>query len=36
VICDDSENVTYRNSFITDLDVSRKNVAELAAGGRAR
>jgi hypothetical protein len=35
-ISDDSGNVTYRNSFITDLDVSRKNVAELAAGGRAR
>jgi hypothetical protein len=29
-----SGKVTYRNSFITDLDVSRENVAELAAGGR--
>ena len=28
--------VTYRNSFITDLPVSRENVAELAACGRAR
>ena len=29
-------NVTYRNSFITDLPVNRDNVAELAACGRAR
>jgi hypothetical protein len=28
--------VTYRNSFITDLPVGRDNVAELAACGRAR
>lgn len=28
--------VTYRNSFITDLPVNRDNVAELAACGRAR
>ena len=28
-------DVTYRNSFITDLPVSRGNVAELAASGRA-
>jgi hypothetical protein len=32
----DSGKVTYRNSFITDLEVTRKIVAELAAGGRAR
>ena len=31
-----ADEVTYRNSFITDLDVGRDNVAELAAGGRAR
>jgi hypothetical protein len=35
-ISDDSGKVTYRNSFITDLEVSRENVAELAAAGRAR
>jgi hypothetical protein len=35
-ISDDTGKVTYRNSFITDLDVSRENVAELASGGRAR
>ena len=35
-ISDASGKVTYRNSFITDLEVSRENVAELAAGGRAR
>ena len=29
-------DVTYRNSFITDLPVSRENVADLAACGRAR
>jgi hypothetical protein len=28
--------VTYRNSFVTDLPVTRENVAELAACGRAR
>src|SRR5215218_7714930 len=28
--------VTYRNSFITDLPVTRATVAELAACGRAR
>src|SRR5258708_33594891 len=28
--------VTYRNSFITDLPVDRDNVVELAASGRAR
>ena len=31
-----SGKLTYRNSFITDLEVGRDNVAELAAGGRAR
>ena len=35
-ISDDDGKVTYRNSFITDLKVSRDNVAELAAGGRSR
>ena len=35
-IGDAGGNVTYRNSFITDLDVTRENVADLAAGGRAR
>jgi hypothetical protein len=35
-ISDHTGKVTYRNSFITDLDVNRENVAELAAGGRAR
>ena len=34
-ISDESGKVTYRNSFITDLDV-RENVAEFAAAGRAR
>ncbi len=29
-------DVTYRNSFITDLAVNRRNVAELAASGRSR
>ena len=28
--------VTYRNSFVTDLPVNRKTVARLATGGRAR
>src|SRR5476651_1451007 len=31
-ISDGDGNVTYRNSFITDLDVSRENVADLATG----
>jgi hypothetical protein len=35
-ISDPDGAVTYRNSFITDLDVSRDNVADLAVGGRAR
>jgi hypothetical protein len=35
-IHDADGNVTYRNSFITDLPISRDNVAELAACGRAR
>jgi len=35
-IHDADGNVTYRNSFITDLPVSRDNVAELALCGRAR
>jgi hypothetical protein len=35
-IGDGDGKVTYRNSFITDLDVGRENVAELAAAGRAR
>jgi hypothetical protein len=35
-ISDASGKATYRNSFITDLKVSRDNVAELADGGRAR
>jgi hypothetical protein len=35
-VSDDSGKVTYRNSFVTDLDVSRENAAELAAAGRAR
>ena len=34
-ISDDSGKVTYRNSFITDLEVNRENVAEFAAGSRA-
>jgi hypothetical protein len=32
----DTGKVTYHNSFITDLPVDAKNVAALAAGGRAR
>ena len=28
--------VTYRNSFITDVGVNRESVAELVACGRAR
>jgi len=35
-ISDPGGTVTYRNSFITDLDVGRENVAHLAACGRAR
>ena len=35
-IRDADRQLTYRNSFITDLPVSRDNVAELAACGRAR
>ena len=35
-IGDASGKVTYRNSFVTDLEVGRENVAEFAAGGRAR
>ena len=35
-ISDATGKVTYRNSFITDLDVSRDNVTDLAAAGRAR
>jgi hypothetical protein len=35
-IVDAAGKTTYRNSFITDLAVSKDNVAELAACGRAR
>ena len=35
-IIDASGKVTYRNSFVTDLPVSKANVAELAACGRSR
>ena len=35
-IVDPSGKVTYRNSFVTDLPVTRDNVAELTACGRAR
>ena len=35
-IVDAKGNVTYRNSFITDLPVNAENVADLAAAGRAR
>jgi hypothetical protein len=28
--------ITYRNSFVTDLDIDKDNIAELAACGRAR
>jgi hypothetical protein len=35
-IADPSGKVTYRNSFVTDLPVTRQTVAELAACGRAR
>lgn len=36
MITDANGKVTYRNSFVTDLPVNRKNAAERAAGGRAR
>ena len=35
-IRDPGGTVTYRNSFVTDLEVNRENVAEFAARGRAR
>ena len=35
-VVDAADRVTYRNSFVTDLTVTRDNVAELAACGRAR
>lgn len=35
-ICNAADEVTYRNSFITDLPVDRDTVADLAACGRAR
>ena len=35
-VLDADGEVTYRNSFITDMAVNRDNVAELAACGRAR
>ena len=35
-IVDAAGKTTYRNSFVTDLAVSKDNVAELAACGRAR
>ncbi len=35
-ILDADGELTYRNSFITDMPVNRENVAELAACGRAR
>jgi hypothetical protein len=35
-IVDPAGKVTYRNSFVTDLAVTKDNVAELAACGRAR
>ena len=35
-IVDPSGKVTYRNSFVTDLAVDERNVAELAACGRSR
>ena len=35
-ILDPAGEVTYRNSFLTDLPVAKDNVAELAACGRAR
>jgi hypothetical protein len=36
VIAKPNGEVTYRNSFITDLPVSRKNAADIVAAGRAR
>ena len=35
-IVDRNGKVTYRNSFVTDLDINRDNIVELAACGRAR
>jgi hypothetical protein len=35
-IADAKGNVTYRNSFITDLPINADNVVDLAAAGRAR
>ena len=35
-IRDDTGKATYRNSFITDPEVGRENVADPAAAGRAR
>jgi hypothetical protein len=35
-VLDADGELTYRNSFITDMAVNRENVAELAACGRAR
>ena len=35
-IVDQAAKVTYRNSFVTDLAVTRDTVADLAACGRAR
>jgi hypothetical protein len=35
-IADGQGKATYRNAFVTNLPVSAANVAELAAGGRAR
>ena len=35
-IADAKGNVTYRNSFITDLPVNAENVADLTAAGRAQ
>ena len=35
-IVDPAGKTTYRNSFVTDLAVTKENVAELAACGRAR
>ncbi len=35
-IVDPAGKVTYRNSFVTDLAVNERNVAELAACGRSR
>ena len=35
-IADAAGEVTYRNSFVTDLPVNADNVVEIAAAGRAR